>query len=292
MKEHSFYVVLMIFMTYSITAQIKGVVKDSVSGMPIPFVNIWVENEETGTTSDFDGSFSMNVKEVNKNLVFSALGFKRKTVKTVNTKEVFLQATVIELNEVVLLNKKETKAIEIGKTQNAILQTFDNGPKIEAKYFPYKDSYKKTQFIKKVSIQTDSKIEESTIKIHFYSVNKDGSPGEELLNNDFLVIIKKGVLKNKFDISDHNLVMPINGIFVAYEKLMIESNKLERQIVDPYTKTKKTKITYYPLVLYNYVERDFLYSFFGGKWNKKVNEQDANDKLTIFEPAINLTLTN
>lgn len=292
MKEHRFYVLLMIFMTYSITAQIKGVVKDSVSGMPIPFVNIWVENEEIGTTSDFDGSFSMNVKETKKNLVFSALGFQKKTVKIINAKEVFLQAAVIELNEVILLNKKETKEIEIGKTPNTILQTFDNGPKIEAKYFPYKDSYKKTQFIKKVSIQTDSKIEESTIKIHFYSVNKDGSPGEELLNNDFLVIIKKGVLKNKFDISDHNLVMPTNGIFVAYEKLMIESNKLERQIVDPYTKSEKTKITHYPLVLYNYVERNFLYSFFGGKWNKKVNEQDSNDKLTIFEPAINLTLTN
>lgn len=284
---------LVIFLiTFSLSAQIKGVVKDSISGQPIPFVNIWVENEEIGTTSDFDGSFAINCKDTNKNLVFSALGFHKRIIKAFNTKEVFLNASVIELEEVVLLNKKETKEIEIGKTPNAILQTFDNGPKIEAKFFPYKESYKKTKFIKKVSIQTDNKIDKATIKIHFYSVNTDGSPGEEMLNKDFLVSINKGVLKNKFDISDFNLVMPTNGIFVAYEKLIIESNKLERQIIDPYTKREKTQKTFCPLVLYNNVERDFLYSFYGGKWNKKENAQNPNEKLTIFEPAINLTLTN
>ncbi|NHN25598.1 carboxypeptidase-like regulatory domain-containing protein [Flavobacterium jejuense] len=287
------YILIFLLLTkFSLSAQVKGIVRDSLTGQPIPFVNIWVENEETGTTSDFDGSFSINVKGTNKKLVFSALGFLKKSVKVVNAKEVYLKASVIELNEVVLLNKKDTKEIEIGKTPNTILQTFDNGPKIEAKYFPYKDFYKKIKFIKKVSIHTDSKIEKATIKIHFYSVNEDGSPGKELLNKDFLVSINKGILKNKFDISDYNLVIPTNGIFVAYEKLMIESNKLERQIIDPYTKREKTQKTYYPLVLYNYVERDFLYSFFGGKWNKKTNEKDPLDKLTIFEPAINLILTN
>lgn len=292
MKLKTRFFVFLLLSSISISAQIRGVVRDSISKEPIPFVNIWIENEEIGTTSDFDGSFSINVKERNPNLVFSALGFYKRVVKASLAKEVFLKATVIELDEVVVLNKKDTKEIEIGKTPNPILQTFDNGPKIEAKFFPYKDAYKKTPFIKKVSIQTDCKIDESTIKIHFYAVNEDGSPGEELLNKDFLVKVKKGILRNKFDVSDFNLVIPSNGIFVAYEKLMIESNKLERQIIDPYTKREKTQKTYYPLVLYNYVERDVLYSFYGGKWNKKVNEQNPKDKLTIFEPAINLILTN
>ena len=285
-------VVLVFFITYTLTAQIKGVVKEHISNQPIPFVNIWVENEEIGTTSDFDGSFTLNCKDTNKNLVFSALGYKKQIVKGINAKEVFLENSVIELEEVVVLNKKETKEIEIGKTPNAILQTFDNGPKIEAKFFPYKDSYKKTKFIKKVSIHTDNKIDKATIKIHFYSVNADGSPGEELLKKDFLVTINKGILKNKLDISDYNLVMPTNGIFVAYEKLIIDSNQYEKQIIDPYTKREKIQKTYCPLVLYNYVERDFLYTFYGGKWNKKINEQKEEEKLTIFEPAINLTLTN
>lgn len=292
MKEKAIYILFMILVFSKITAQIKGVVKDSISGQPIPFVNIWLENEEIGTTSDFDGSFSIVVKDTNKNLVFSSLGFEKKTVNAINVKEVFLKASLIELDEVVVLNKKETKEVEIGKTENSILQTFDNGPKIEAKYFPYQESYKKTKFIKKVSIQTDSKIIEATIKIHFYAVNEDGSPGEELLTKDFLVTIKQGILKNKINVSNFNLVMPTNGIFVAYEKLIIEANKLESRIIDAYTKKEKTKKTYYPLVLYNYVERDYSYSFFGGKWNKITNQQNALEKMTIFEPSINLILTN
>ena len=285
-------IVFFLLITFSLSAQIKGIVKDSISGKPIPFVNIWVENEEIGTTSDFDGSFSILVKDTNKKLVFSALGFEKKRVNVTNVKEVLLKASLIELDEVVLLNKKETKEIEIGKTENSILQTFDNGPKIEAKFFSYQESYKKTKFIKKVTIQTDSKIVEATIKIHFYAVNEDGSPGEELLTKDFLVTIKQGILKNKINVSNFNLVLPTNGIFVAYEKLMIESNKQEKQIIDPYTKQKKTKKTYYPLVLYNYVERDYSYTFFGGKWNKITNELNPFDKMMIFGPSINLIVTN
>ncbi|NJM79093.1 MAG: carboxypeptidase-like regulatory domain-containing protein [Flavobacterium sp.] len=292
MKEKRVLILFLLLINSSISAQINGVVKDSISGQPIPFVNIWVENEEIGTTSDIDGTFNLNIQDINKNLVFSSLGFEKRIVKAINAKEVFLKASLIELNEVVLLNKKETKQIEIGKTDNAILQTFDNGPKIEAKFFPYQDNYNKTKFIKKVIIQTDSKVIESTIKIHFYAVNEDGSPGEELLKKDFLVTIKEGVLKNKINVSNFNLVMPTNGIFVAYEKLIIEANKQEKQIIDPYTKKEKIKKTYYPLVLYNYVERDFSYIFYGGIWNKITNEVNPLEKMRIFEPSINLILTN
>ncbi|MFI0427804.1 MAG: carboxypeptidase-like regulatory domain-containing protein, partial [Flavobacterium sp.] len=43
-------------------SQIRGVVKDSLSGEPIPFVNIWVENENIATTSEIDGSFFLETK--------------------------------------------------------------------------------------------------------------------------------------------------------------------------------------------------------------------------------------
>ncbi|UOX34926.1 hypothetical protein LXD69_05295 [Flavobacterium sediminilitoris] len=123
-------------------------------------------------------------------------------------------------------------------------------------------------------------------------MNEDGSPGEKLLKKDLIVFIKSGVMTSKFDVSKFNLIMPESGIFVAYEKLIIENNKIEKTIIDPYTKEQKIQKKYYPLVLYNYVERDFLYSFYGGKWHKSVNEDNFSEKMTIFEPAINLTLTN
>jgi hypothetical protein len=55
--------ILFFFITISLSAQIRGLVKDSISGEPIPFVNIWVENETVGTTSEADGSFFLEASK-------------------------------------------------------------------------------------------------------------------------------------------------------------------------------------------------------------------------------------
>ena len=270
-------ILILIFFIVSQIAfsQIKGVVKDSISGEPISYVNIWVENETIGTTSEADGSFFLEASK-EKNIVFSVLGYEKKTIKGSEISLVNLKPTTYELNEIVVLNKKQSKKIEIGNIKDAIFQSFDNGPKVEAKFFPYQSSYSKTKFIKEVTIFTDSRIDSATIKIHFYSVDENGAPGKELLNKDFVVTLNKGVLRHKFDVSHFDMVFPEKGIFVAYEKLLIESNK---------TGTK-----YQPYVLYNFVERDFFYTYSFGKWNKQ--EADFQEKLQLNEPSINLILTN
>lgn len=281
--------------SFSITAQIKGVVKDSISGKPIPYASVWIQNENIGTTSEENGEFTINSTEKNKNLIFSALGFEKKTIRASKAILVNLKPVVYQLDEVSITEDRlETKEIEIGDTDNQIYQSFDNGPRIDTKFFPYRSFYKKTKFIKKVTIETDSRIENATIKIHFYSVDANGYPGEEMLNKDFIVSVKKGTKKSLFDVTKFHLTIPKKGLFVGFEKLTIEKNKLEKTIID--SKTNKTQIqkTYFPFVMYNFVERAFLYTFSGGKWNRqtKHNDADSPDKIMMYEPAINLILTN
>ena len=88
--------------------------------------------------------------------------------------------------------------------------------------------------------------------------------------------------------------MPLEGLFIGFEKLIIENNKLEKTFLDKNTNTIQTKNTYYPFVLYNYVEKEYLYTFSGGKWSRQTNENEQNStkKIMIYEPAINLILTN
>ncbi len=269
------YILFLLSISFSLSAQIRGVVKDSISGEPIPYVNIWVENETIGTTSEANGSFSIEASK-EKNIIFSILGYEKKTIKAAQVSNVFLKPATFELKEVLILNKKETKQREIGIIKNTTFQAFDNGPKIEAKFFPYDKSYTKTRFIKQVTIFTDSRIDNATIKIHFYSVDENGAPGKELVNKDFVVTLNKGVLRHKFDVSNFDIIFPKNGIFVAYEKLFIESNK---------TGTK-----YQPYVLYNFVEREFFYTYAYGKWSKQ--QANLNEQLQINEPSINLILSN
>ncbi|SFA97105.1 CarboxypepD_reg-like domain-containing protein [Flavobacterium swingsii] len=289
------FLICLFLVSFSITAQIKGVVKDSISGKPIPYVSVWIQNENIGTTTEENGEFIINLMEKNKNLIFSALGFEKKIIKASKAILVNLKPIAYQLDEVVISEEKlETKVVEIGKTDNQIYQSFDNGPRVDTKYFPYRATYKKTKFIKKVTIETDSRIENATIKIHFYSVDANGFPGEELLDKDFIVSIKKGTKKNFFDVTKFNLTMPKKGLFVGFEKLIIEKNKLEKTITDSQTNKTEIQKKYFPLVMYNFVERDFLYTFSGGKWNRqtKHNDIDSSDKIMMYEPAINLILTN
>lgn len=274
------------FLTFS---QVKGKIVDE-NNNPVPFANIWVENEANGTTSEENGTFSIALKDTNKTLVFSAIGYETTKQKASEVVVVVLKSTSYQINEVVIAKRFETKEKEIGATNSVISQAFDNGPRIDVKYFSYYPEYKKTKYLKQIVINTDSKIESAICKIHLYSVSPDGFPGEPLLEKDFIVTIKQGLKKTRLDISQFNLRMPKNGLFVGFEKLVIERNKLEKITTDFNNNTTKVQNTYFPLVLYNYLERDAMFTFSGGKWNKQ--NAPSSKKMMVYEPAINLILTN
>ncbi len=291
MKFIRFFLLLI---STSIFAQIKGVVKDSLTGQPIPYVNISVENENTGSTTEENGSFQLPESAKGKNLIFSVLGFEKKKAKASMVSEVLLKPVDYQLDEVIVIRSLGTKQREIGKAENAILQAFDNGPRIDTKFFPYQPTYKKTKYIQKAVIKTDNALEKATFKIHFYVVDEKGFPGEELIKKAFLITVKKGTVTTTLDLTKYQMRMPKNGIFVGVEKLIIESNKLEKLQKNNNTNTNEIKTTYYPLVLYNRVDRDFFYTYSGGKWNRidKQENKDASGRMMIYEPAIHLILTN
>lgn len=290
-KENRFLGIFLCCVT-AVFAQVKGKVVDE-NKQPIPYVNIWVEGENVSTTSDVDGHFVLHITS-EKALLFSSLGFEKKKVMSTDVSLVQLLPTTYELGEILVLNKKETKKIEIGQPENSIHQAFENGPKFDAKYFPYKPNYKKTQYIKKVSVFTENALEEASIKIHFYTVNADGLPGEELLKKDFVVSVKKGARRTWFDLTSLNVVFPKEGLFVAIERLFIDKNKFEKTLATNEPNKPKIQRTYFPLPFYSFVEGSYTYTFLGGKWTKETKKDgDGNIiKTRIFEPAIRLLLTN
>lgn len=275
-------------------AQIKGVVKDSLSGQPIPYVTIWVEGEQMAATTEFDGTYELPALGSGKIIVFSSIGYTKKRVAAEQAKTVLLSPEEYILEEVVIAGQKNTKLLEIGIRKKSIYQAFDNGPKIETKFFPYLQAYAKTKYIKKVRIQTDCRLEDALVKLHFFALDEKGAPGAELLKKDLLVTVKKGVMHTTVDLSDWNLVMPKNGLYVGFEKLLIERNKEEKTIADSNSGTTRIQRKYYPFLLYAYVEANFQWTYQEGKWQKKA-PADTNDPtatLMILEPSISLILSN
>ena len=100
---------------FQLSAQVKGVVVDE-NNKPIPYVNIWVENENIGTTSNDNGFFTINASE-GKRLVFSAVGFESKIISIQNEEKVVLKTAVFKLDEIIITKRKQDKELEIGNAE-------------------------------------------------------------------------------------------------------------------------------------------------------------------------------
>lgn len=288
---NKFYFLL--FVSFSLSAQIQGVVKDSISGQPIPYVNIWVENETIGTTSDTDGSFSLDIKE-EKVLVFSALGYEIKKGYSKN-EIILLTPKAFELNEVVIDRPKFEKGIEIGeKFQKKAIRISDVMGNLKAIYFPFHESYAEARFIKKVKVFTQSQIANAKFKLRVLSVNTKGLPDADLIEKEIVVTVKKGSNENVINFEKYNLVFPSNGIFIVFETLFLDTNKSYTHFANQKTKT----ITYEPSLSYNFVDEENSFVFTSKGWYKfprQPSSQKGYFKLfdnKVFEPAINLILTN
>ena len=67
---------------------LKGTITDN-SGVPLPGANILIEGINAGTTSDFDGNFTLTTEEEPPfNVVISFTGFENKTVEITNRNQI------------------------------------------------------------------------------------------------------------------------------------------------------------------------------------------------------------
>jgi hypothetical protein len=281
----------LIFVTFTINAQIKGEVKDLETNKPIPYVNIWVENESLGTTSELNGSFTLAIKE-KKNLVFSAMGYETQTVSSENN-VIKLKPIVYELQEVIVSNLKNTKELEIGDAvKSSSRHLSGNKPWIYGKLFEYDTIYKKTPYLKEIIFYTNSEIKDAKIKLRIFHF-KDSLPTYDMIDEDLVVTVKKGNKKNILDVSKYKIKFPKTGIVIGMEWLIIEDNKFIFSYKDSKSNTKISNENFAPNLIINYLEIENSFSY-RGKWIKikKIKDKKSGFINKVLTPAINLVLTN
>jgi len=108
---------------------VKGKVLEKSTGQPLPGVNILVKGTTNGTTTDFDGMFSLTVKKENAVLVFSFLGFKTQEVSASSSfMTISLEDDAQALNEVVVIGYGQTtKKDATGAVDKVDSKNFNNG---------------------------------------------------------------------------------------------------------------------------------------------------------------------
>lgn len=97
------FMALIVQISFAQEKTVAGTVTDG-SGMPLPGVNVIVQDTNRGTQTDFDGAYSISVSE-GEVLVFSYLGFEtaQHTVGAINTVDVALGEDAAQLDEVVVV---------------------------------------------------------------------------------------------------------------------------------------------------------------------------------------------
>ncbi|HSF55765.1 MAG TPA: carboxypeptidase-like regulatory domain-containing protein, partial [Algoriphagus sp.] len=122
----AFALALVLGITVSAQSQqrvLRGTVTASTDGLPMPGVTILDKSNQTGTTTNVDGEYSISVTDQSV-LVFSFIGFTSKEFTVGNQTElnVVLDEEASELNEVVVTAfglERDKKALGYSVTQLA-----------------------------------------------------------------------------------------------------------------------------------------------------------------------------
>src|SRR5690625_18168 len=88
-----------------VQATVSGRVTDAVSGEPLVGVTVIVEGTQTGTTTDMDGFYELNVPEGSESIAFSYVGYARQVVDFTGQNEinVELSADIAMLDDLVVV---------------------------------------------------------------------------------------------------------------------------------------------------------------------------------------------
>lgn len=276
--------------------QINATVIDQKTKEVIPFVNIWVVDENIGTTSNENGEFSLSADNT-KEVQFSAIGFKTKKMTANSIGEVVeLEPFATELSEVTVFSRE--LELVIGKFRKSTISSYfacGTNPWMVARYFEYKIEYEDTPYLDKLRILTESDVKVATFNLRFYHIGENGEPEGYILDENIIVVADKGNKITEVDVSQYNIKFPENGFFVAIEWLIIDSNKHEYTYTRQGEKGKHIGISFEPAigtVPDESDENNWIYT--QGKWKKawKSGSSMKRYKDKYSSLAIELTLIN
>lgn len=254
--------------------KVEGVVINKVDKSPIPYANIWIKGKQKGTSSDAKGNFQIRVDDIkNSILVISSVGYVSTEIAVSNKKlHVSLEPHVKVLDSVLIKDKYEKKTATVGHVdKRGTNRYYGNGgnPWVVAQYFPYRAEYQQTPFIDKISLLTVSNIRGAIFKIRIIEADGvSGSPREDILNEEIIVKAKKGRQLTKVDISNYNVPVTKNGVYVAFEWIITAENKYETTFKSKEGKRNR-HLSYEPLIgSETVVDGQRCWKFTDGQWSE------------------------
>ena len=225
MKKLLISIISLFLINYCLGQNIKltGTINDCETNQPLPYATIELFSLKTGTITDKNGKFSLEITTndlIKDSINFSFVGYETtkmsindfmKTGKTVQLKE-----KPIELREIKIIPKKySTEIIGIKDKQPWRMQYANLFSGNKGNYIKNKKG--KTGWIKSVSYYIHPDGHPTTpFRVRIYSVGKDKKPAQDILNQNLVVSAKEPGWFT-VDVSEYNIPFPENGAFVMME---------------------------------------------------------------------------
>ena len=230
---------------------ISGRVVDA-EGKPVPYANIGILDTGTGTISNEDGSFAINIppSQAKEKLFFSAVGYNRKAIPLTSLqggKAVTIQLTekVTELKTVMVTGKRgKKKSITLGHRKSLLLSgqlyfdTISAGSAmallIDNRKFPeYTFAEKASLWIAK------NKSPQFKVRLRFLEVDSahHNQPGKDIFDESIVLTsdIGKGWLE--FDLSSYRYRINSPSFYLMFEWILEDKDR--RYIAGQYAEYKK-----------------------------------------------------
>jgi hypothetical protein len=284
-------ILLLLLISFSLSAQVKGVVLDSTSGKPIAYAAVLYENSRIGVNTNENGNFILPHKDSLNIIHVSNLGYFDKKITKSSDLIIKLAPKAYELNEVVVTDKRNNEELVIGEIKKNKTSYVNGGTShMWAKLFKFEESFHEYKHLKEIKFITKSRVKNSKIKLRLFTIDSLNRINTDLIKEDIIITCKKGKQLQTIDITKYNILFPEEGLMIGFENLIIEQNKYEFTYTMEGKKGKFNGISYEPSIKGFFNKEPTVYSIIKNKAYlftvKPIKEKDFNDM------SIQLTLTN
>lgn len=288
-------------MAFSQKIDFDGYVLDSKTREPIPYVNISFLNTLTGTSSDEKGHYFLEISTefLEKEVHVSSLGYKDTILKAsdiFNSKLILLEETTFELDEVVVTDDFSNSQVLNAIGSNKITSGFNSSstPWILALYFPNGDTTKK--YVEKITVffrnNMGQTLNSSKFRLRLFNIDPiNKTPNDDLVMKSLILEAKKGQEYVSIDLSQLQIKVPKEGMYIGLEWLFIPSNWYKKIDKDEVTQKEVLEDRFAPTFGGIYTkDKNYKFMVYGmGEWNDFIVNSFSNQEKFI--PAISLKIS-
>jgi len=88
MKKYSLVYLILLVYNISVSQEIRGIVLDGKTNLPLEYVSVYFDQTTIGTTTNQKGEFTLNNTNIKTPLIISYLGYKTKSITKYSTDEI------------------------------------------------------------------------------------------------------------------------------------------------------------------------------------------------------------